>query len=131
MNVTRKVTTNQERLNELFNSDPRNDTAIAEALGVSKQALSAWKTGTRSPGKKMLFKISETFDVSIEWLMGYDYPKKRRSLDDPLFYFDEKLTKKDEAVLDALLNVLVEYAQTDRRKAKNILLALMESGVEK
>ena len=123
-----KVATNQERLNELFDSDPRSDTAIAEALGVSKQALSAWKTGTRSPGKKMLFKISETFNVSLEWLMGYDYPKKRRSLDDPLYYYEEKLTKRDEAVLDRLLDVIVEYAQTNRRRAKNILLALMESG---
>lgn len=126
-----KVATNQERLNELFDSDPRNDTAIAEALGVSKQAISAWKTGVRSPGKKMLFKISETFDVSLEWLMGYDYPKKRRSLDDPLYYYEEKLSKRDEAVLDRLLDVIVEYAQTNRRRAKNILLALMESGDDK
>ena len=121
-----KVATNQERLNELFDSDPRSDTAIAADLGISKQALSAWRNGTRAPGKKMLFKISETFDVSIEWLMGYDYPKKRRTLDDPLYYYDEKLSKRDEAVLDRLLDVIVEYAKTNRRRAKNILLALME-----
>ena len=122
-----KVATNQERLKELFDADPRSDTAIAEALGISKQALSAWKNGTRSPGKKMLFKISETFNVSLEWLMGYDYPKKRKTLDDPLYYFDEKLTKRDEAVLDMLLDLLVELSKTNRRQAKNILLALMES----
>ena len=121
-----KVATNQERLKELFDADPRSDTAIAEALGISKQALSAWKTGTRSPAKKMLFKISETFDVSLEWLMGYDYPKKRKTLDDPLYYFDKKLTKKDEAILDRLLDLLVELSKTNRRQAKNILLALME-----
>ena len=122
-----KVATNQERLKELFDADPRSDTAIAEALGISKQALSAWKNGTRSPGKKMLFKISETFNVSLEWLMGYDYPKKRKTLDDPLYYFDEKLTKRDEAVLNRLLDLLVELSKTNRRQAKNILLALMES----
>ncbi len=122
-----KVATNQERLKELFDADPRSDTAIAEALGISKQAISAWKNGTRSPGKKMLFKISETFNVSLEWLMGYDYPKKRKTLDDPLYYFDEKLTKRDEAVLDRLLDLLVELSKTNRRQAKNILLALMES----
>ena len=121
-----KVATNQERLNELFDADPRSDTAIAEALGISKQALSAWRNGTRSPGKQMLFKISEMFDVSIEWLMGYDHPKKRPSLDDPLYFHDEKLSKKDEAILDRLLDVIVEYAGTNRRRAKNILLGLME-----
>lgn len=121
-----KVATNQERLNELFDADPRNDTAIADALGISKQALSAWRNGTRSPSKKMLFKIAETFGVSIEWLMGYDYSKQKRSLDDPLFYYGEKISKKDDEALDRLLDVIVEYSKTNRRIAKNIILALME-----
>ena len=125
-----KVATNQERLNELFDADPRNDTAIADMLGVSKQAISAWRTGTRSPGKKMLFKISETFNVGIEWLMGYDTPKDK-VLDGPLYYFNKELSKKDEAVLDRLLDIIVEYAQTNRRRAKNILLGLMEGDGEK
>ena len=121
-----KVATNQERLNDLFDEETRSDTAIAETLGISKQALSAWRNGSRSPSKKMLFTISEKFDVSIEWLMGYDFPKRRPSLDEPIYFHDEKLSKKDEAVLDRLLDVLVEYASTNRRRAKNILLGLME-----
>ena len=67
-----KIATCQERLNELFDSDPRNDSAIAAALGVAKQTLSAWRNGSRSPKKTMLIKITEQFHVSIEWLMGYD-----------------------------------------------------------
>ena len=67
-----KIATSTERLNELFDSDPRNDTAIAKALGVSKQSVSSWRSGVRSPKKPMLIKISETFNVSIEWLMGFD-----------------------------------------------------------
>lgn len=125
-----KVATSQERLNELFDADPRSDTAIAESLGISKQALSAWRNGTRSPGKNVLIKISETFDVSLEWLMGYNYPKKRRTLNDPLYFYDEKLSKKDEAILDRLLDVIVEYSKTNRRMAKNILLGLMEGDKE-
>lgn len=67
-----KICTNQERLNELFDSDPRSLTDIAKALGVSKQAVSMWKSGERSPKKSMLIKISQMFNVSIEWLMGFD-----------------------------------------------------------
>jgi transcriptional regulator with XRE-family HTH domain len=70
-----KITTNQNRLNELFDKDPRNDTAIATALGVSKQTLSMWRHGTRSPKKSALVKISEEYGVSIEWLMGFDVDK--------------------------------------------------------
>ena len=70
-----KIATCQERLNELFDSDSRNDSAIAAALGVAKQTLSAWRNGSRSPKKTMLIKITEEFHVSIEWLMGFDVDK--------------------------------------------------------
>ena len=67
-----KVATNQERLVELFDSDPKNDSGIAAELGVSKQTISAWRSGFRSPKKPMLIKIAELYNVSIEWLMGFD-----------------------------------------------------------
>lgn len=67
-----KIATNQERLNELFDADPRNDTAIAAELGVSKQTISMWRHGTRSPKKSVLLQISKVYNVSIEWLMGFD-----------------------------------------------------------
>lgn len=67
-----KVTTLQDRLIELFDEDPRNDTAIAAELGVSKQTVSAWRNGTRSPKKPMLLRICDLYHVGIEWLMGYD-----------------------------------------------------------
>ena len=67
-----KIATNQQRLNELFDADPRNDTAIAEELGVSKQTISAWRKGIRSPKKHMLVRISIQYNVSLEWLMGFD-----------------------------------------------------------
>lgn len=70
-----KIATNQERLIELFNSDPRNDTSIATELNVSKQALSAWRKGTRSPKKSVLIEIAKMYNVSLEWLMGFDVPK--------------------------------------------------------
>lgn len=70
-----KVATNQERLNELFDADPRNDTAIAAALGVSKQTVSMWRHGTRSPKKSVLLRIRDVYQVSLEWLMGFDVDK--------------------------------------------------------
>lgn len=70
-----KIATNQDRLNELFDADPRNDTDIAVDLDVSKQAISAWRKGIRSPKKTMLIKIADKYNVSIEWLMGYDVGK--------------------------------------------------------
>lgn len=70
-----KITNSQDRINELLDADPRSLTAIADELGVSKQAVSSWKTGIRSPKKKILIKMAEMYNTSIEWLMGFDVDK--------------------------------------------------------
>ena len=69
-----KVASNQDRLNELFNADPRTDIAIAQSLGVSKQTISAWRNGTRSPKRSMVQKIAAYYNCSEEWLFGWDMP---------------------------------------------------------
>ena len=63
-----------DRLKELFEADPRKGPAIADSLGVSKQAVSAWKNGKRSPSKSQLEKIAEYYGVDQAWLYGYDLP---------------------------------------------------------
>jgi len=122
----KKVSTFRERFTELCEADSKNATAMANALHVSKQTISAWKSGTRSPKDLTIVAISEYFNVSIPWLMGFDEPKMRKSLDDPLTYNGKKLSKADEETLDRLLDFIVSCAKTNRKKAKNILLALME-----
>lgn len=75
-----KISSSAERLNELFSADPRSDSAIAAELDVSKQALSAWRKGIRSPKKTVLLKIAQIYNVSIDWLMGFDVPKIEESV---------------------------------------------------
>lgn len=89
-----KVATNQERLTELFDNDPRSDTAIAKDLKVSKQALSAWKKGIRSPKKSVLIQIAEKYNVSIEWLMGFDVEKDVSSIGKPIVIPDTDTFRK-------------------------------------
>ena len=106
-----KIATNQERLNELFDNDPRNDNVIAQALGVSKQTISSWRHGTRSPKKPVLIQIAKEFDVSIEWLMGFDVERKPSfstsvviadsELFDKLFY---GMTDEDRATVTNILS---------------------------
>ncbi len=69
-----KVATSQDRINELFDADPRADIAIASSLGVSKQTVSAWRNGTRSPKRTMVKKIAEYYNCQEEWLYGWDLP---------------------------------------------------------
>lgn len=53
----------------------KTDADIAALLGVSKQTVSAWKNGTRSPKKPTIVAIANRMNVSIEWLMGLDVPR--------------------------------------------------------
>lgn len=69
-----KVATNRERLCQLFDADSKNDTEIAKALGVSKQSISMWRNGDRSPKMSMVQKIADYYGASVEWLMGWDLP---------------------------------------------------------
>ena len=44
--------------------------ALAEKLGVSRQAISKWETGETLPNTETLKRLSALFDVSINTLLG-------------------------------------------------------------
>ena len=58
------------RFNELSARHPGSDTDLGNALGVSKQTISAWKAGKRFPKQPVVRTIAEFFGVGIPWLMG-------------------------------------------------------------
>ena len=89
-----KVATLQDRLNELFDADSRNDTSIAADLHVSKQTVSAWRNGERSPKKQTILLISEKYHVSLEWLMGFDVEKQLSTSNLPIIIPDTEGFKK-------------------------------------
>ncbi len=43
---------------------------VADFLGITKQAYSLYELGKRNPDNEMLYKISEYFDVSLDYLLG-------------------------------------------------------------
>ena len=44
--------------------------ALAERLGVSRQAVSKWETGESEPEIGKLKLMAETFSVSVDWLLS-------------------------------------------------------------
>jgi len=73
-----KVMTFRERFSELCESEPQNASAIAEALHVSRQTVSAWKSGFRSPKEPTVIAIAKHFHVTVPWLMGFDVEKQEK-----------------------------------------------------
>ena len=70
--MARKVSTFSERFRTLCNENPSSDSKLAEKLHISKQTVSAWKSGVRSPRVPTIDAIASFFNVNLDWLMGFD-----------------------------------------------------------
>ena len=91
MHTYKLVSNFKDRLVELCEKSPMSDTDISKALGVSKQTLSSWRCGTRSPKGPTIETLARFFHVTVDWLMGFDGPmdgedKEKPITEDELFF---------------------------------------------
>ena len=49
--------------------------ALAERVGVSRQAISKWETGEASPEIGKLLSLAQVFGVTTDWLLSEDDPE--------------------------------------------------------
>ena len=61
-----------ERIRELRLAAGFSQVELEEKLGVSKQSVSNWENDNIQPSIEMLVKISRTFNVSTDFLLGED-----------------------------------------------------------
>lgn len=71
---SKKVKVNsQKTLGELLKEYRKNSKMtqefVAEAVGVSRQAVSKWENGSSDPSKSNLIKLSKLFKVSVDDLL--------------------------------------------------------------
>lgn len=71
-----RVSNFRDRFNVLFDEAHTTNTELGRELHVSNQTISAWKLGTRSPKLPVVNSIANYFDVSVQWLLGFDVQKK-------------------------------------------------------
>ena len=57
-----------ERITELRKISGMSQYALAEAMGVSRQAVSKWESGASSPDAQNLIRLAELLDTDIEYL---------------------------------------------------------------
>lgn len=54
---------------------------VAEALGVSAQAISKWETNVSCPDISLLSGIADCFGVSVDSLLGHDRSRREEEID--------------------------------------------------
>ena len=59
-----------ERLALLMKEKGLTASEFARRVGVSRQAVSFWVTGTYEPSIASLVKIANEFDTTVDWLVG-------------------------------------------------------------
>lgn len=90
MYTNKLISTFKDRFSDACAERKLPDGEIAKALEVSKQTLSAWKCGTRSPKRPTIETIARYFNVNVDWLLGFDVPVRGEG------YENKKLTLEDE-----------------------------------
>ena len=66
------------KIKELRRRDGRTQEALAEALGVTNQAVSRWESGGSYPDMEIVPAIANYFHVSIDELFGYQNDREER-----------------------------------------------------
>lgn len=69
-NSIRKGGSRMEKLRELRTQYGLTQSQVATQLGISQQAYANYEIGKREPDKHALIKLSELFNVSIDYLFG-------------------------------------------------------------
>ena len=64
----------QQRLSSLRKQKGISQEALAEKLGVSRQAVSKWENGEAMPETTKLPALAKVFGVSIDWLLSEEEP---------------------------------------------------------
>ena len=64
-----------QQIRSLRISRKMSQVELARILGVSKQSVSNWENDNIQPSIEMLVKLSKTFSVSTDYLLGFE-PKE-------------------------------------------------------
>ena len=68
--------------------------ALAERLGVSRQAVSKWETGDATPELSKLAALAKEFNVTTDWLLSEDEVYEQPSKPETGFGFFKRIFRK-------------------------------------
>ena len=72
--MAKKISTTQERLNEMMKAFDIRPADIVRRTGINKSTLSNYINGKREARQDQLSLIADSYGVNPAWLLGYDVP---------------------------------------------------------
>lgn len=68
-----------DRLRSLRERKKKTQQDIADVLGITRPAYTAYESGSRKPDYEKVQQLAQYFDVTIDYLMGQDGVEKLKS----------------------------------------------------
>ena len=107
------------KIRELRRKEKRTQEALADALGVTSQAVSRWESGGSYPDMEIIPSIAHYFGISIDELFGYD--NERTKAIDALVSMINDMNFKNNGVdinIDECIalarNAMIEYPGNEK-----------------
>lgn len=122
------ISTFSERLRQcLENNSSMSATMLAEQIGLSKQAISMYLSGSRKPKRPTVKVIAEALNVNEAWLIGYDVPMERISNNiksHPLLF--QQIEQEYGKNASTALKLYVQLDETDQIRITERITVLLE-----
>ena len=93
-----------DNLKLIRESEKLNKRQMAQLLDLPYTTYNNYETGTRDPNSDILIKLSETFDVSVDFLLGRETNSK--------YLNDKKYIDKYQSLDDKsknLVNIIIDF----------------------
>lgn len=115
-----QVATFSERFAELVGDKSYAD--VGKEIDVSKATVCAYINGTREPKTPVLKSIARTYNVSPNWLLGFDVPKRSSAEEDDLDTYLDVLRTRPECRM--LFSLTKDATKEDVERAVAVIEAL-------
>ncbi|MBR6939522.1 MAG: helix-turn-helix transcriptional regulator, partial [Clostridia bacterium] len=98
-----------KRIRELRRRDGRTQEDLAEAIGVTSQAVSRWEANGGYPDMEMIPSIANYFGITIDELFGVDMAKNEEEILEIVDKFDNGKYKGSDGSLSFMAEAYHKY----------------------